>query len=117
MMLAKSSGDALEESAPLAGPTVVLRSTIPKNGDLVRRRLACCVFLYVAGAAIVMQVYPKVSEQTRVCAYEYVRSESSSENVPSERFTPSLEPTKSKQLDTAVQQEVECVQHQLYVRS
>lgn len=101
MTLAGSSGGFLEENAPLAGPTVVSRSTIPKNGDRVRRRLAFCVFLYVAGAAIVMQIYPKVSEQTCVCvcvcAYEYVRRESSSESAPSQRYT-SLEPSKTKQL-------------------
>ena len=71
MTLAGSAGDALEENAPLASPTSTSsRSTVPKNGDQVRRRLAVCLFLYIAGMAIVMQIYPKVSK--RVCACEYV---------------------------------------------
>ena len=69
MTLTGSAVDAFEEIAPLASPTRS-RSTIPKNGYQVRRRLAFCLFLYIAGMAIILQIYPKVSK--RVCAYEYL---------------------------------------------
>lgn len=58
-----TAGTVIEQNMLRLSAAVTLddsRGATVTSGDRVRRRLAMCFFLHIAGVAIVTQVYPRV---------------------------------------------------------